>query len=122
MPLSPGQVLTYLTLLDMSDRAMDPRFDSELLEDAEKEVKEPDMYNVVLHNDDYTTREFVVEVLQVVFHKPAIEATRIMLDVHKKGRGLVGVYTWDIAQTKVATVHKLAKEREYPLKCTVEAA
>jgi ATP-dependent Clp protease adaptor protein ClpS len=100
---------------------MDPRFDGELLEEAEKELKEPDMYNVVLHNDDYTTREFVVEVLQVVFHKPAIEATRIMLDVHKKGRGVVGVYTWDIAQTKVATVHKMAKEREYPLKCTIEA-
>jgi ATP-dependent Clp protease adaptor protein ClpS len=106
----------------MSDRAMDPRFDGELLEEVEKELKEPDMYNVVLHNDDYTTREFVVEVLQVVFHKPAIEATRIMLDVHKKGRGVVGVYTWDIAQTKVATVHKMAKEREYPLKCTIEAA
>lgn len=100
---------------------MDPRFDGELLEEVEKELKEPDMYNVVLHNDDYTTREFVVEVLQVVFHKPAIEATRIMLDVHKKGRGVVGVYTWDIAQTKVATVHKMAKEREYPLKCTIEA-
>src|SRR4030042_6841906 len=105
----------------MSGRAMDPRFDGELLEEAEKELKEPDMYNVVLHNDDYTTREFVVEVLQVGFHKPAIEATRIMLDVHKKGRGVVGVYTWDIAQTKVATVHKMAREREYPLKCTIEA-
>ena len=101
---------------------MDPRFDNELLEEVEKELKEPDMYNVILHNDDYTTREFVVEVLQVVFQKPAIEATRIMLDVHKKGRGVVGAYTWDIAQTKVATVHKLAKEREYPLKCTIEAA
>jgi len=101
---------------------MDPRFDGELLEEAEKEVKEPDMYNVVLHNDDYTTREFVVEVLQIVFNKPAIEATKIMLDVHRKGRGVVGVYTWDIAQTKVAAVHRMAKEREYPLKCTIEAA
>ncbi len=101
---------------------MDPRFDGEILEEVEKEVKEPDMYNVILHNDDYTTREFVVEVLQVVFHKPAIEATRIMLDVHKKGRGVVGVYTWDIAQTKVALVHRLAKEQEFPLTCTIEAA
>jgi ATP-dependent Clp protease adaptor protein ClpS len=106
----------------MSDRAVDPRFDGELLEEAEKELKEPDMYNVILHNDDYTTREFVVEVLQIVFNKPAIEATRIMLDVHRKGRGVVGVYTWDIAQTKVATVHRMAKEREYPLKCTIETA
>ena len=106
----------------MSDRAVDPRFDGELLEEVEKELKEPDMYNVVLHNDDYTTREFVVEVLQIVFNKPAIEATKIMLDVHRKGRGVVGIYTWDIAQTKVATVHRMAKEQEYPLKCTIEAA
>ena len=101
---------------------MDPRFEGELLEEVEKELKEPDMYNVVLHNDDYTTREFVVEVLQIVFHKPAIEATRIMLDVHKKGRGVVGVYSWDVAQSKAAMVHRMAKEREFPLKCTVEAA
>jgi ATP-dependent Clp protease adaptor protein ClpS len=106
----------------MSDRAMDPRFDGELLEEVEKKLKEPDMYKVVLHNDDYTTKEFVVEVLQTVFQKPAIEATKIMMDVHKKGRGVVGVYTWDIAQTKVAQVHRLAKEQEFPLKCTIEAA
>jgi ATP-dependent Clp protease adaptor protein ClpS len=101
---------------------MDPRFDDELLEEVEKETKEPDMYKVVLHNDDYTTKEFVVEVLQIVFHKPAIEATRIMMDVHKRGKGVVGVYTWDIAQTKVAQVRQMANEREFPLKCTVEPA
>ncbi len=106
----------------MSDRAIDPRFEGELLEEEEKKLKEPDMYKVVLHNDDYTTKEFVVEVLQIVFQKPAIEATKIMMDVHKKGRGVVGVYTWDIAQTKVAQVHRLAKEQEFPLKCTIEAA
>jgi len=101
---------------------MDPRFEGELLEQVEKQLKEPDMYKVVLHNDDYTTKEFVVYVLQTVFQKPAIEATKIMMDVHRKGRGVVGVYTWDIAQTKVAQVHRLAKEQEYPLKCTIEAA
>jgi len=106
----------------MSERAADPRFDGELLEDADQELKEPSMYRVVLHNDDYTTKEFVVEVLRAVFHKPAVEATKIMMDVHKKGRGVVGVYTWDIAQTKVAQVHQLAKEREFPLKCSVEPA
>jgi ATP-dependent Clp protease adaptor protein ClpS len=106
----------------MSDRAADPRFDGELLEDADQELKEPSMYKVVLHNDDYTTKEFVVEVLRTVFHKPAVEATKIMMDVHKKGRGVVGVYTWDIAQTKVAQVHQMAKEREFPLKCSVEPA
>jgi ATP-dependent Clp protease adaptor protein ClpS len=101
---------------------MDPRLEGELLEEVEKELKEPDMYKVVLHNDDYTTKEFVVEVLQIVFQKPAIEATKIMMDVHKKGRGVVGVYTWDIAQTKVTQVHRLAKEQEFPLRCTIEAA
>lgn len=106
----------------MADRAADPRFDGELLEDADQELKEPSMYKVVLHNDDYTTKDFVVEVLQVVFHKPAIEATKIMMDVHKKGRGVVGVYTWDIAQSKVAQVHQMAREREFPLKCSVEPA
>jgi len=106
----------------MSERSMDPRDDSELLEEIEQETKEPDMYKVVLHNDDYTTREFVVEVIQVVFHKPAIEATRIMMNVHKSGKGVVGVYTWDIAQTKVFQVRQMAKAREFPLKCTVEPA
>ena len=101
---------------------MDPGYDDELLEEVEKELKEPDMYKVVLHNDDYTTKEFVVEVLQIVFHKPAIEATKIMMDVHKRGKGVVGVYTWDIAQTKVAQVRQMAKEREFPLKCSVEPA
>ena len=104
----------------MADRDLERR--SDLLEDIDEELKEPDMYSVVLHNDDYTTKEFVVEILKAVFHKPAIEATKIMLDVHKKGKGVVGVYTWDIAQTKAAQVHQLAREREFPLKCTVEVA
>ena len=108
--------------LMMSERSTDPRHDDELLEEVEKELKEPDLYKVVLHNDDYTTKEFVVEVIQVVFHKPAIEATKIMMDVHKRGKGVVGVYTWDIAQTKVAQVRQMAKEREFPLKCSVEPA
>ena len=104
----------------MADRNTDRRFG--VLEDTRHELKEPDMFNVVLHNDDYTTKDFVVQVLQAVFHKPAIEATKIMLDVHKKGKGVVGVYTWDIAQTKAAQVHHLARKQEFPLKCTVEQA
>jgi ATP-dependent Clp protease adaptor protein ClpS len=104
----------------MADRDTDRRFG--ILEDTRDEIKEPDMYNVVLHNDDYTTKEFVVEILRLVFHKPVMEATKIMLDVHKRGRGIVGVYTWDIAQTKASQVHHLARSREFPLKCTVEQA
>ncbi len=86
------------------------------------QVKKPQMYRVVLHNDDYTTMEFVVRVLQAVFHKPLIEATKIMLDVHKKGRGIVGLYTYDIAATKVSLVRQMAEKEEFPLKCTMEKA
>lgn len=96
------------------------RFDSDLLEEVEDELHEPEMYNVILHNDHYTTMDFVVEVLQVVFHKTTIEATKIMLDVHRKGKGAVGVFTYDIASTKAAQVMQMAKEREYPLKCSIE--
>ena len=104
----------------MADREADNRFDSDILEEQDHELKEPDMYRVVLHNDNYTTKDFVVAVIRKVFHKPVIEATKIMLDVHKKGRGIVGVYIWDIAQTKATQVHQLARAEEFPLKCTVE--
>ncbi len=106
----------------MSDREADNRFDSDIIEETKKEVDEPDMYKVVLHNDHYTTKDFVVEVIQKVFHKPVIEATKIMLHVHKSGKGVAGVYTFDIAHTKTAQVHQLAREREFPLKCSVEPA
>ena len=104
----------------MADRQS--RFDSEVVQKEDKKVKEPDMYKVVLHNDDYTTKDFVVHVLRVIFHKPPIEATKIMLHVHKTGRGVVGVYTWDVAQSRAAKVHQMAREYEFPLKCTVEEA
>ena len=88
----------------------------------DQEIREPKMYRVVLHNDDYSTMDFVIEVLISIFHKPAADATRIMLDVHKKGMGICGVYTYDIAATRVARVHQLAKKREFPLKCSLEEA
>ena len=97
-------------------------FDSDIIEKTDEEVKEPGMYRVILHNDHYTTMEFVVEVLKLVFRKNQEEATQIMLDVHQKGAGTVGVYTYDVAATKVAQVTEMAKEAEFPLKCTMEAA
>ncbi len=99
---------------------MPEKFDGQIKEKIREEVKEPDMYRVVLLNDDYTTTDFVVEILVSIFHKPPIEAAKIMMDVHKKGKGIVGLYTHDIAATKIAQVHMIAKEREYPLKCIME--
>ena len=88
---------------------------------TEKEaLQEPPLYRVLLHNDDYTTMDFVVMILQTVFGKDSEEATRIMLNVHHQGIGLAGVYTREVAETKVATVHRLARRHQFPLKCTLE--
>ncbi|TVQ27444.1 MAG: ATP-dependent Clp protease adaptor ClpS [Spirochaetaceae bacterium] len=89
---------------------------------ADEKVREPDLYRVILHNDDYTTMDFVIEVLVSVFRKGIFAATRIMLDVHKRGRGEAGRYTYDIARTKVGQVTEMARSREFPLKCTMERA
>jgi len=96
--------------------------DIELLTKTKTKVKEPKLYKVVMHNDNYTTMNFVVEVIRIVFHKPAAEATRIMLEVHNKGRAIVGIYPYDIAITKIDQVHQLAKENGYPLRCSCEEA
>jgi len=86
------------------------------------EVTEPPSYKVVLHNDNYTTQEFVVEVLVEVFQKDIPTATKIMLDVHRRGRGVVGSFTYDVAVSKAEQVHQRARAREYPLRCSVEPA
>jgi ATP-dependent Clp protease adaptor protein ClpS len=100
----------------------EPRILPETGTRTDQEIREPKMYRVILHNDDYTTMDFVIDVLISVFHKPAAEAMQIMLDVHKKGKGICGVYTYDIAATKVAQVHELAMRRGFPLKCSLEEA
>ncbi len=92
----------------------------DIAEKERHETKEPSLYRVILLNDDYTTMDFVVYVLETVFRKQPAEATLIMLDVHKRGAGVCGVYTREIAETKVATVHEMAAEREFPLQCTME--
>lgn len=84
------------------------------------EVQEPPMYKVLLHNDDYTTMDFVVMILETVFKKDTSEATRIMLNVHHQGIGIAGVYTREIGETKTAIVHDLARKNQFPLKCSLE--
>ena len=83
-------------------------------------VQEPSLYKVLLHNDDYTSMEFVVAILEKVFQKSVAEASRIMLNVHQEGVGIAGVYTREICETKVAVVHDLARQSEYPLRCSIE--
>lgn len=90
------------------------------LEERAVETKEPEEYRVLLLNDDFTTMEFVVSVLMTIFHKTLPEATKIMIDVHRKGRGIVGEYCYDIAATKINQVHLLARQMGFPLRCTME--
>jgi len=101
---------------------MEPRIKDKPTSKKDEKLKEPEEFKVILLNDHYTTMEFVVEVLMVIFHKNIIDANRIMLDVHKKGKGVVGVYPWDIAATKTEQVHSAARANEFPLRCVVEPA
>lgn len=97
-----------------------PERDEELVVAEREKTKRPRRYQVVFHNDDYTTMEFVVHVLMKFFHKSETEATQIMLQVHHQGYGIVGVYTRDVAESKAAQVVAYAKENGHPLKCTAE--
>ncbi|UCF86857.1 MAG: ATP-dependent Clp protease adapter ClpS [Nitrospiraceae bacterium] len=96
------------------------KFSEELEVKERHETKTPSLYKVFLLNDDYTTMDFVIHILEEVFHKPLVEATQIMLHVHKNGRGLAGVYTKEIAETKIDTVHTVARKSGFPLKCGME--
>jgi len=101
---------------------MEPKVKDKPASKTTEKVKEPEQYKVILLNDHYTTMEFVVEVLMLIFHKGLEDANKIMLDVHEKGRGIVGVFTWDIAVTKAEQVHAVAQINEFPLRCIVEPA
>ncbi len=106
---------------EMSDKT-DTIYRGDVKTEPEKKLLEPEMFRVLLHNDHYTTMDFVVEVLVRIFHMPAAKATQVMLDVHKKGIGNCGIFTHDIAATKVRQVHEMAKSREFPLRCSYEEA
>jgi len=92
----------------------------EVLERTNQETKKPELFKVLLLNDDYTTMDFVVEILESVFNKAPAEAYRIMMAVHTQGRGLCGVYPFEVAETKVATVVELARGQGFPLRATME--
>ncbi len=105
----------------------EPRHDEEqrnglLVDEAKPRVKKPPLYKVVLLNDDYTPMEFVVEVLQDFFRMDRSKATQIMLHVHTRGKGVCGVFTYEIAETKAAQVNDHSRQHQHPLLCTLEEA
>lgn len=89
-------------------------------EDIRDQLKQPPSYAVVLHNDNYTTMEFVVEVLKRLFHKTEEEAMGVMLRIHHEGKGVAGIYPYEIAETKAVQVDQMSRARGFPLKCTLE--
>lgn len=93
-----------------------------VVEHVDDRAAEPPLYEVLLHNDDYTTMEFVVDILMTVFRKTADEATAVMLAVHTNGVGVAGVYPRELAETKVYHTQHLAREAGYPLRCTLQEA
>ncbi len=92
------------------------------VEPAKPELKQPPMYKVILLNDDYTPMEFVVQVLELFFVMSREKATQIMLHVHTRGRGVCGIYTHEIAETKVAQVNEFSRQHQHPLLCAMEEA
>ena len=95
---------------------------TEVVEKPKAVSKRPKLFQVVLLNDDYTTMEFVVQVLESIFDKGPAEAYRIMMEVHTRGRGVCGAYTYEVAETKVETVHELARSEGFPLRAGIEEA
>ena len=106
----------------MSDSQRHDSDDGLALKEARPELKEPQLYKVVLLNDDYTPMEFVVKLLEKLFGMDREKATRVMLHIHTQGKGVCGVFTFEIAETKVAQVNEYARQNEHPLKCTLERA
>jgi ATP-dependent Clp protease adaptor protein ClpS len=98
----------------------DPQHEEDVLTERKQKLQKPPLYKILLHNDDFTTMDFVVFVLVQVFHKAEEEAIQIMLAVHQQGVGVAGVFTYEIAEAKVNQVHNLARAHEYPLLCTLE--
>ena len=105
-------------------KSSNPEFDGNIpglaVQEAEPKLKRPALYRVILLNDDYTPMEFVVEVLESIFSMERNKATRVMLEVHTKGKGICGAFSHEIAETKVAQVTSIAQQQQHPLLCTME--
>ncbi len=106
----------------MSKKTDQDTFDDLAVQEAQPKLKRPPLYKVLLLNDDYTPMEFVVHILESFFGMGREKATQVMLEVHTRGAGVCGVFTRDIAETKVAQVNDFSRENQHPLKCTMEEA
>jgi len=115
-------VMTNMYPLVMSEKTKHDYDDGVALKESKPRLKRPPLYRVILNNDDYTPMEFVVHVLEIFFSMDRENATRIMLEVHTRGRGICGIFTHEIAETKVAQVNSYAREQQHPLLCTMEKA
>ena len=117
--------ITHQSTSGVRAMASNPDSDSDsgtVTQDATPELKKPPLFKVVLLNDDYTPMEFVVEVLETFFSMNREQATQVMLTVHTRGKGVCGIYTRDIAETKSAQVNQYAREHQHPLLCEIEAS
>lgn len=106
----------------MSDKTQHDYDDGVALQESKPRLKRPPLYRVILNNDDYTPMEFVVHILEYFFSMDRENATRIMLEVHTRGRGICGIFTYEIAETKVSQVNSYSREQQHPLLCTMEKA
>jgi ATP-dependent Clp protease adaptor protein ClpS len=95
--------------------------EGDVLTESETKLEKPKLFKVLLHNDDFTTMDFVVFILQYVFNKTDLDALSVMLKVHQEGVGIAGIYPYEVAKTKAEKTTNLARAREFPLLCTVEA-
>lgn len=115
------QPLTHASKrIDNNDHRTHESGDTDLAVKSKPRTKKPSLFKVFLINDDFTPMEFVIEVLETIFKKPREEATRIMMAVHRKGVGLCGVYTYEVAETKVGLVLRAARAAQHPLQCRME--
>ncbi len=115
-------VINSAKITDMTDQENNTRDGELAVQETKPKLKRPPLYKVILLNDDYTPMDFVVEVLESFFQMDRIKATQIMLHVHTRGVGVCGVFTRDIAETKVAQVNDFARNNQHPLLCTMEEA
>lgn len=97
-----------------------PRAQLDSSSEVAEKLLEPDRYKVILLNDDFTTQDFVINVLQSIFNKSFEESLNLMLQIHNHGKGMCGIYPYDIAETKVVEVRKMAKEKQFPLRAILE--